>query len=145
MTNTDYEALKGKKVDIELTDGTVYERATLLAGSDIGVVFKPRGSSTSEIAESHKIASITTPKVGPKVLRSRRLPAASLPKVREHLALHHGYKLSEINAMTDEAALAFHETLDHEDLGHVHREPTEAEKALAEMQAQEQAALDAED
>lgn len=139
-----YAELVDKKVDIKTADGTFYEKATLRAASAVGVVFKPRGSAQTDVLLPADIVSIVEPEVGPKLVRARRLARPLQHKVREHLALHHGYKLSDINAMDDETALRFHDGLDHSELGHVHRELTEAELELQRLQAEEQAELDAE-
>lgn len=131
----DYTALKGKKVTV--TTGGEAVEGLLEEASEIGIVFKPKNSSRSLLIESKDIESIVETSAGPKKLKARVLPQVGEGKYRLHLIERHGYPLADIEAMTEEAAEAFHNGLDHSVLGHTHREPSAAEAAIAEAEAAE--------
>jgi hypothetical protein len=133
---TDYSGYTDKKVKLQLTDGTVLE-GTIEAGSTVGVVLKEKGQRSTKLIEAKDIQSLGEVEAAPKKLKARTLPLVTEGKVREHLIERHGLKVSEIDALTEEQAKAFHDTVDHSDLGHKHRAKTEAELAI------EQAAADA--
>lgn len=135
MNEQDFEALTDKKVNVVI-EGTTVE-GTVLAASDIGIVFKPKGASKGSIVPAAKLGDIEEVVAGPKKLRGRTIPQVHDGKYREHLIERHGYKITEIQAMSEDEAKAFHQSIDHSDLGHKHRELTPAELAIAEASTDE--------
>ena len=121
---------------VKLKDGTEHE-GRIDAGSAIGIVLRPKGSRGSLLIEAKDIESITVEAKGKPRLRRKVLPTPLPGRNREHLIERHGYAVSEIEAMDEASAKAFHDSLDHSDLGHSHREPTEAEKAISEAEDDE--------
>lgn len=132
----DYSSFTDKKVTLQLTDNTTLE-GTVEAASPVGIVFKEKGSRNGKLIEAAQIAAIEEQAEPAKKLKARVLPIVLEGKHREHLIERHGFKVSEIEPLTEDAAKEFHDGLDHSDLGHKHRAKTEAELAI------EQAAADA--
>lgn len=130
----DYSEFTDKKVTIQLTDNTKVE-GTVEAGSTVGVVFKEKGSRGTKLIEAAQIAAIEPVAEAPKKLKQRTLPIVTEGKVREHLIERHGFKVSEIEALSEDAAKSFHDGIDHSDLGHKHRAKTEAELAIEQAEA----------
>lgn len=130
---SDLEKYNEKKV--VLTIGGEKTEGKVMAASAIGIVFKAKGSSATKLIEAKDIEDIAEVVAGPKKLKSRVIPQVHDAKNREHLIERHGYKVSEIEKLSEEDAKAFHDSLDHSDLGHSHRPLTEAELAIREAQA----------
>lgn len=132
----DYSGYEGKKVVVTDTSGETYE-GVCEAGSELGIVVKLKNSAKSTLIESKNIDTVTEPAAAPKKLKPRSLPQIAEGKVRQHLLDRHGYAISDIEAMTEEEATAFHNGLDHEGLGHFHREPSAIEAEIAEAESDE--------
>lgn len=88
-----------------------------------GLILKQKGSPRAILIESSQIQSIELDERPVPVLASR-LQWPRLSSVRKHLSTHHGYKLSEVNASTNEAAMTVHNIIHAShaagDLGHYH-------------------------
>ena len=110
----------------------------------LGFVFKPAGSSKSRLYETGAVEDIRIAPEAEPVLKARRLDFVTLKTVKRHLVDRHGYSLADINEMSPERALEFHDDLDHEaqDLSHYHDLPkSQKNEVAAEAQhATEQAA-----
>lgn len=128
----DYSQYKRKKATVHFTDGTSVE-GTIEAGSQIGLVLKPKGSRERRLVEGREIKALELASAPIPRLRRKTLPIIVPAKVREHLIDRHGYRIDEISALSEAEAVVFHDSIDHlgADLGHTHREPTEAEQAIA--------------
>lgn len=131
----------GKRVDItfspEAFDGET-DPVTQVTGkvenaNEIGFVFKPAGSSKSRLYQVEHIETIAMAPEAEPVLRARRLDPATLKGVKRHLVDRHGYTLEDINAMSPERGLDFHDDeVNHEGLGHFHAEPKAKQDDAAE-------------
>ncbi len=124
-----------------LTAGGETRVGTVLGGSPFGISFKEKGKVKVELIKSGDIEDI---KVAPEEdadLKPRRLNLVGIDKVKRHLVDRHGYAIAEINKMAPEAALQFHEGLDHEPLSHFHSDPpakgSDEEKAEADDKSDE--------
>lgn len=113
---------------------------TLMSYNPIGgAVFKPKSARVCAFYGAEEIVSIVREKqvsaalrpVGQKNLRPQKGPGA-----RRHLADFHGFSLSTLNGMSDEAALALHDEIDHSDLGHNHDLDEGARNSKAEKDTQ---------
>lgn len=103
----------------------------------VGFVFKPAGSSKSRLYQAGDVEDIRMAPEAEPVLRARRLDPANLKNVKRHLVDRHAYGLDDINAMSPEDALEFHDnSIDHDPLGHFHALPKpKAEKAAEKVEA----------
>lgn len=127
---TDYV---GQRVEVRFThdalDGESDPNQRVVVGkvenaNAIGFVFKPAGSSKSRLYQVDHIETIQMAPEAEPVLKARRLDPANLKNVKRHLVDRHGYTLTDINEMTPERALEFHDSMDHteQDLSHFHAE-----------------------
>jgi hypothetical protein len=139
MSDTDYKQYAGKRVVVtrnlkEPNDkGELAEEleGTLVAANPLGIMFTPKGQTKAEIIESGDIEEVRLAPDKAKKLTARKLQPVELGKARAHLLERHGLKLADVNKLTEEDALEYHDQLDHValDLGHIHvAEQTQAEK-----------------
>lgn len=122
---TDYSIFKGRMVDLTLRGdegATETIQGTVIEGNPLGLIFKPRSQRNQDLVESYKIESIefaaSTSKL--KLITAKELRPVVPVTVRRHLADYHGYKVPNLNKMSDEAAMREHAEIDHTDLGHNH-------------------------
>jgi hypothetical protein len=130
MTTQDLAKFDGKKVVIvhNLAEanakGELAEEVegTALAANGMGVLLKPKGTTQAVLIEAGNIEEINFAPEKPKKLVVRWLKDVEYGNARQHLASSHGYQVSKIEPMDEQAALEFHGTLDHSDLAHRHGE-----------------------
>lgn len=139
---TNFEQYEGKKVILTVSaeDGSAVElEGTAETANAIGFILKPKGKTKLDIIEAEKVLEVRLAPETPKTIGAKTLKPVRLGQARSHLLERHGYKLKDINAMTEQAAFDFHEGLDHKalDLGHVHAAATPAEEAVAEAESSE--------
>lgn len=106
---------------------------TVTAASAAGIVFKEKGKRGQILVEAADIANIEIVDTGSR-LKQRSLRPVADGKMRDHLVDRHGYKVSDIEAFSEEAAVALHDSIDHDDLGHRHRKARAVEAAIAEAE-----------
>lgn len=122
----------GKNVNIVLTGeyAALSGEGKVEAASPVGVAYKPKGKG-SVIVLPADIQEIEAAAVIKKITRKSMLPC-TLENIRQHLVDRHGYGVSDIEAMTPEQALAWHDgELNHENLGHDHKKTAATEQAAA--------------
>ena len=128
MTTTDTLDLvdyDGKKVELKLhewEDGQV-EHGTVASGAPEMIAFKQKGKSSLQLIRKDQIEFIRLAAEAEPELKARRLNVVELHNVKRHLVDRHGYALADINKMSSEAALEFHDSLDHSPLSHFHADP----------------------
>lgn len=130
----------GKRVVLHVVqeDGTLQEiEGKIEAASEAGIAFKPKGKSSLDLLEPNKIEELQVAPEKPKAVTRKKLKPIELGQARQHLADRHGISMEWLKNNTEEAAFAYHEQLDHADLGHKHEAteqaaPTERDEALAE-------------
>lgn len=132
-----YSDFVDKKVTIETDSVPEPREGTVTAGSDVGIVFRPKGLVRQELIEIKNIRLIEEIIAGPKPLRPRTTGRVNKGKHREHLVDRHGYKISEISHLSEDQAREFHDGIDHSDLGHRHKEKTEIELKIEEASVDE--------
>lgn len=132
---------EGKRVTLTYTDAAAEGGSVTLEGkaekaNAKGVLLKPKGKTNFELIESERVTAIELAPDTAKPLTARVLKEVELGTAKNHLLERHGLTLTEVNELTEEAALEFHQGIDHvaEDLGHVHGAKPSAEKA-AEVEA----------
>lgn len=115
----DYSQMVSEKCYIETTDGDKFE-GTIQAASAMGVLVKPKGTSTPRLIAMEDLANCERVPEEPSTLRQRRLDPITAAKARRHLLDVHGWLLSVVNTMDADGAEAAHAEADHDDLGHNH-------------------------
>lgn len=132
MSNLDQYNGKKVLVTVNQADGTATEiEGTVETANDLGILIKPKGKTKLELIEAANVAEV---KLAPEALKSiavKKLKPVELGQARAHLIDRHGYKLADINKMTEQDAFEFHASIDHKanDLGHVHVDKTATEAA----------------
>lgn len=106
---------------------------TAEAANAAGIMFKPKGRTSVEIIEIAKIERVQFAPEKPKDLKAKPLQLVKYGTARAHLLERHGYKISSVNALTEEQALRTHGEIEHEaqELGHLHQEKTETPRVEA--------------
>lgn len=113
----------GKRVELKLVGDDEHVTGTVASASPEMIAFKEKGKSNLKLVKREDIADIhVAPEAEPE-MKARRLNIVGLDTVKRHLVDRHGYSLADINAMSPEDALAFHDQLDHEPLSHFHADP----------------------
>ena len=132
---TDLAAIKdGSAVTLKFRDeaGATFEQeGTAEVSNEYGVLFREKGKQSAKLIAADGVISIEVAEGKPAKLRVKRFDLLTDPaKARQHLVAEHGYKVSDIEKMSEADAFAHHESVDHTDLGHQHRAP----KAKAEAE-----------
>ena len=105
--------------------------------NEAAVILREKGKSKSELYLAGRVVSFyDVPPKPAAPLKARRAAPLELSKAKRHLVDFHGYKLTDINRLSDQEALDFHETIDHKelDMGHYHG-VSKAEEEVAKTQA----------
>lgn len=116
---TEYSALVDKRAMITKRGDEPFE-GTIIRASAMGVLVKPKGSSTPTLILAADVEDITEIESKPSTLRQKALDAIADGKARRHLLDYHGISLSQVNEITEEQAVEQHNRLPHEDAGHHH-------------------------
>lgn len=137
IERADYGTLVSKKVTIvknlkEANDkGETSEEieGTVQAVNAMGILIKPKGKVNFDLVETGDIEEVFLTPEGDKKFTRSKLKDVEDGKMRRHLLDRHGVTLKWANEATEEEAVAYHNTLDHEklDLGHVHGKVEKAE------------------
>jgi hypothetical protein len=103
-------------------NGAVEIEGTVQAGNELGLLIKPKGQVSFKLIDRAEIEDISLVADKSSELKRSKLKPVKVGQARRHLLERHGYKLTDVNGMTEEQAMEFHDSLDHEalDLGHVH-------------------------
>lgn len=142
---TDYSEYTGKKVILTLKDpndpkeGSVEVEGQVQAATAVGMLFKPKGRTTSDIIEPGNILGCELVSDDRKVV-VKYIKEVNLGATRSHLADRHGFLLSMVNDLTEEAATEAHVKQHAEygkDLGHIHGERPRTQRDNAIAQAAE--------
>ena len=108
----------------EKGESAVEVEGTVQIGNALGLLIKPKGKTNFELIPAAEIEEITLAKESNKAIKRSKLQPVKLGQARRHLLERHGVQLAWVNSVTEEQALEYHNSLDHEDLdlGHVHVE-----------------------
>jgi hypothetical protein len=92
--------------------------------NELGILIKPKGQVNFKLIRIEEIEDVVVKHDKAKALKATVLKPVTLGQARRHLLERHGLTLTEANGLSEEAALQYHNSLDHEqlDLGHVHEE-----------------------
>lgn len=103
------------------TDGQAHEfEGTVSGASPAGLAFKQKGKRDVSLVEPDDIEDIRLVPDRPKKMVQKKIDLIKEGNVRQHLVDRHGYTLEEGNELTEEQAIAVHDTIDHKGLGHRH-------------------------
>lgn len=125
MSSTDYSQYNGKKVTVFLNQapegGESSLEGTVDTGTEMGLLFKPKGKASLELIDAANIASIELAPETPKKLAVKALLPLKDSGARQHLIDRHAYKVEDIEPLSEADALTFHDSeVSHEGLGHSH-------------------------
>lgn len=151
MAPTDLAKYNGQKVIVQINLDKPNDKGETLievegkaeAANELGILLKPKGRTQVELVEASKIESVEFAPEPEKKISAKTIALIDYGKARQHLADRHGLNLDEVNQLTEEQALDFHNQTDHTGLGHVHGEKeTKAkdEAKAVEAEAAESAA-----
>ena len=101
-------------------------------------ILREKGRSAPHLVPSLQIESFEVPEPKPVLLKAKRLKPVDDSAVKRHLLDTHGYKVGDINGISQEQAVALHESIDHQeiDLGHFHGLSPKEEKIAAAGEVQ---------
>jgi hypothetical protein len=105
---------------------------TVQVGNADGVLIKPKGKATFDLIEARSIEEIRLAPEKDKSFKASKLKLVTIGGARRHLLERHAVTLAWANSVTEEQALEYHNSLNHEelDLGHVHSDKVDkAEKS----------------
>lgn len=132
-----YEKYQGRKVVVVYkVDGqtdAVEQEGTAEVANAGGILFKPKGKTQMVLIEASNIEEVNFAEDKPKKLDRKTLKVVQFGGARNHLLERHGYRLGDINDMSEQDAYDLHEGIDHEteDLGHVHGDKNATPRAEA--------------
>ena len=137
----DYSQFDGKKVVVTLTNESTLE-GTVDSGNEMGLLFKPKGKASLDLIEASQIVKVESAPDVPKKLAVKALLPLRDTQSRQHLVDRHGYKIADIEGLSDEDSLTFHEgDVPHEGLAHSHDgKPKAAKDAEGDAEAEADAA-----
>lgn len=150
VEKSDYGTLVSKKVTIVRNLATPNAKGesaeeiegTVQASNAMGILIKPKGQVNFKLVEHNEIEDVFLTPEGDKKFTRSKLKLVEAGKMRRHLLDRHGLTLKWCNEATEEDAVAYHNSLNHEelDLGHIHvakEEKAEAEDTPAEPAGEE--------
>jgi hypothetical protein len=130
VEKADYGTLVSKKVTIVRNLKTANEKGetaeevegTVQAANEMGILIKPKGKTNFHLIEMSEIEDVFLTPEGDKKFTRSKLKMVEPGKMRRHLLDRHGLTLKWCNEASEEDAVKYHDSLNHEelDLGHVH-------------------------
>ena len=106
------------------------------AASEAALGFKEKGKRDMVIIEPKQIVEISLAPEKAKKITQKKMNLVKEGNVRQHLSDRHGLTLEEVNRMSEEDAVKYHDGIDHKVLGHRHEAPAkESEEESAEKSA----------
>ncbi|ANA85846.1 hypothetical protein PBI_WOES_75 [Gordonia phage Woes] len=131
---TDYAE---KRVELKTTESDEYVVGTVASASPEAIAFKEKGRASLTLITKANIADIRIALETEPEMKARRLNLVNLDTVKRHLVDRHGYALADINQMSPENALAFHDEIDHAPLSHFHADPPSKRESDATSEGDE--------
>jgi hypothetical protein len=132
-----YAKYEGRKVVVVYkVDGqtdAVEQEGLAEVANEGGILFKPKGKTQMILLEAANIEEVNFIEDKPKKLDRKTLKLVLFGNARSHLLERHGYRLGDVNDMSEQDAYDLHEGIDHdaEDLGHVHKDKSDTARAEA--------------
>lgn len=115
----------------EAGESAVEVEGTVEAVNQMGMLIKPKGRVNLDLIELAQIEEISFAAEKLTTIKQKTLQPITYGNARKHLASAHGIELTWLNANSEEAALKFHNDLDHTNLGHKHEAKDEAKDEAA--------------
>lgn len=112
-----------KRVELTTSGSEEPVVGTVVSAAAEAIAFKEKGKSSLTLINASDIETIHIAPEAEAEMKARRLNIVNLDSVKRHLVDRHGYALADINAMSPERALSFHEEIDHSPLSHFHADP----------------------
>lgn len=113
---------------------------TVEAANALGLMVKPKGRVNLELIELADIEAVAFAPEKLTPIKQKVLKLVTHGEARKHLAERHGIDLEWINANSEAAALEYHNSLDHTNLGHRHEAKDKAPAAEAVAESEDNAA-----
>lgn len=140
MAPTPHDQYVGKKIILTVNLKEANEKGelaeeiegTLEAANAMGLMVKPKGQVKARIIELSDIeGELRLAPTKEKALTARKIKPVQLGQAKSHLLERHGFRLQDVNAMSEEEAYNGHAKIDHvaDNLGHVHVDKSDAPKA----------------
>lgn len=132
-----YAKYAGRKVVVVYkVDGqtdAVEQEGVAEVANEGGILFKPKGKTQMILLEASNIEEVNFIEDKPKKLDRKTLKLVQFGNARSHLLERHGFRLGDVNDMSEQDAFDLHEGIDHdtEDLGHVHKDKSDTARAEA--------------
>lgn len=132
----DYSEYKDGRVIVVVKgdDDTASEiEGTVIAANAGGIVLKEKGKTKQHLLDNDEIVEVRRAEETAKPLSAKTLKLVTYGQARSHLLERHGLTLKQVNELTEQGALDFHNGLDHNglDLGHVHEDTSQTPAAQA--------------
>ena len=126
----------------EKGEGAVEIEGTVVAANAIGILLKPKGQVKPVIIEVGDVEQIGYAPEKIKAIKAKMLKPITYGQAKSHLLERHGMTLTDVNKLSEEEALKYHNGLDHKvlDLGHVHGDKASTARAEAVAAAEGDAA-----
>lgn len=141
-SEVDFSQYVGKRVTVvrnlpepnEDGQSTVEVEGVVQVGNEHGLLIKPKGQVKFELIPANEVEEVYTSRETAKKLKRSKLKPVQLGQARRHLVERHGITLTWANNATEEQAMDYHSSLDHEelDLGHIHVESSESSDESAD-------------
>lgn len=126
----DYSQYDGKKVVVTVEGAEAPLEGTVDSGNELGLLFKPKGKASLDLIDAAKITNIEVLPEAPKKITVKALLPLKDSAARQHLVDRHGYKIADIESLSESDALEFHNgEVEHEGLAHSHDGKPKADKA----------------
>lgn len=117
-------------------DGNAHEfEGTVSGASPAGLAFKQKGKRDVSLVEPDDIEDIRLAPVKPKKMVQKKVDVIKEGNVRQHLVDRHGSTLEEGNELTEDQAVAMHDSTEHKGLGHRHEAKENKDKESSEEQS----------
>lgn len=137
-TDTDLSQYNGKKVTVvrkletpnEKGESAVQVECVVQVGNANGLLVKPKGKVQFDLIKLDEIEDVYLTPEKSKPLVASKIKKVTIGQARRHLLERHGVTLEWANSVSEEDALAYHDSLDHVELklGHVHVDKTDEKK-----------------
>lgn len=117
-------------------DGSLKEvTGTIRAATTAGVPYKEKGKSNLELTTVDQIEEIDYAPAKAKAVTQKKLKPIEFGQARQHLVDRHGVEMTWAKEADEKAALEYHLTLDHSNLGHLHEVPKVKDEREAALES----------
>lgn len=117
----------------EKGETSVELEGTAQSANELGILLKPKGKTSVKLIEASQIERVQFAPEEAKALKAKPLQPVKYGNARQHLADRHGVPLADVNQLSEESALSYHEDVEHDQtvISHFHQEKKADEAAPA--------------